>query len=605
MKSRTTRHTRVRLAAGLLLGLAFLTRAYSQSAPEPEPVSCGSEPTNLRLNFDELLTCDIGVIGDSDLFSFTGLFGDAMVVQATALATGDDICVEVFDPGATQIANECAVQGARADVKLPSSGTYVIRVSDLNSDETPAYAIILDRVSPPTSTTTPFEFNQILAGAIEPLGDADQYSAVGAAGDLFIVQATGQSPGDDLCVEVFGPTGDRLAEECGGPGARADVTLVNSGTHVIRVTDSGSDGTPQYSLSVECLGTCLSTGPVPIIFSLTSGASFLANSLAPGAIATIFGEGLAAAEAKLQAVPLPTVLGTTSVTINGIPAPLFFVSPEQINLQVPYEIPAGAATVAVDVAGLGSGGFPVDVASVAPGVFLLPGSNRCVAQNQDTTPHSSANPAAVGSVIVVYLTGQGPLDNPVATGQAAPLEPLSQAVLPVAATIDGEDADLLFLGLTPQLVAVSQANIRVPDVSAGDRQLVITVDGVSSNECLVSVAGDPGGDPPPDPGDPPPDPPGDPPGDLPAPVILSVSPNNGSSTGGTPLTIAGENFQDGAQVSVGGALAPLTLFINSSTLQASTPAGELSGGAVGVTVMNPDGKTATLGAAFTYTGTAN
>ena len=146
-------------------------------------------------------------MGDSDLFSFTGLAGDVMVVQATALASGDDICVAVFDPGAARIANECAVQSARADVKLPSSGTYVIRVSDLNSDETPAYAILLDRVSPPSSTTTPVEFNRIVAGAIEPLGDADQYSAVGAAGDLFIVQATGQSPGDDLCVELFGPTG--------------------------------------------------------------------------------------------------------------------------------------------------------------------------------------------------------------------------------------------------------------------------------------------------------------------------------------------------------------------------------------------------------------
>ena len=228
-----------------------------------------------------------------------------------------------------------------------------------------------------------------------------------------------------------------------------------------------------------------------------------------------------------------------------------------------------------------------------------------MAQNEDLKLNSSADPAAVDSVIVVYLTGQGPLDNPVATGQAAPDLPLSQAVLPTAATLGGEDAGLLFLGLSPQLVAVSQANIRVPDVSAGDRQLAITIDGVSSNECLVSVAGDPGGDPPPDPGDPPPDPPGDPPGDLPAPVILSVSPDNGSSTGGTLLTIAGENFQDGARVSVGGAPAPPTAFINSSTLQASTPAGDLSGEAVGVSVMNPDGKVATLGAAFTYTGTAN
>ena len=191
---------------------------------------------------------------------------------------------------------------------------------------------------------------------------------------------------------------------------------------------------------------------------------------------------------------------------------------------------------------------------------------------------------------MVYLTGQGPLDNAVATGQAAPLQPLSRAVLSTAATLGGESADLLFLGLSPLLVAVSQANVRVPEVSGGDRQLTITIDGVSSNACLVSVAGDPGGDPGDDPG-----------GDLPPPVILSVSPASGLTTRGTLLTIGGKNFQQGAEVHVGEARAEFTIFVNSSTLQASTPAGEFTEKAVDVSVANPDGQIATLEAAFTYT----
>ena len=94
---------------------------------------------------------------------------------------------------------------------------------------------------------------------------------------------------------------------------------------------------------------------------------------------------------------------------------------------------------------------------------------------------------ALGSYIVAYVTGIGPLDNPVADGAAAPDSPLSEATSPYLATIGGQNAPVFFLGLTPGSVGLAQANITVPYLSSGDYPLVITINGVASNGPLVTV----------------------------------------------------------------------------------------------------------------------
>jgi uncharacterized protein (TIGR03437 family) len=224
------------------------------------------------------------------------------------------------------------------------------------------------------------------------------------------------------------------------------------------------------------------------IGAVTNGASFTANSLSPGCIATIFGTGLATYSAQAGSVPLPTTLGGATVTVNGVPAPLFYASLLQIDFQIPYETPPGTASVVVSVGSANSAPFSASVQAASPGIFQF-GTNRAVAQNPDNSLNDSNNPVAGGSYIVAYLTGMGPMDNPVPDGAAAPTAPLSSATSLFSATIGGQPAKILFLGLAPGYVGLVQANIVVPALPAGSYPLVVTIDGVPSNAPLVTVSG--------------------------------------------------------------------------------------------------------------------
>lgn len=219
---------------------------------------------------------------------------------------------------------------------------------------------------------------------------------------------------------------------------------------------------------------------------VVNGASFTPK-VAPGALFSIFGSSLALTTQSAAALPLATNLGGTSVTIGGKPAPLVFVSPSQINAQVPYET-AEAQTVPVVVTVNGVASAPVNVAvmAAAPGIFQF-GQKRAVVQNADYTVNDTGNPAAANSYVIAYLTGAGRLDNAVASGGAAGAEPLSRPRGPVTAAIADMPADVAFGGLTPGFVGLMQVNLKVPNLPAGTYPLVVTVNGEKSNAAMVTV----------------------------------------------------------------------------------------------------------------------
>jgi uncharacterized protein (TIGR03437 family) len=226
-----------------------------------------------------------------------------------------------------------------------------------------------------------------------------------------------------------------------------------------------------------------------IIAAVTDAASF-APRVSPGALATIFGSGLASMTAQASGLPLPTTLGGAAVIINQVQVPLIYASPSQINFQVPSGLAPGIASLFVTVGGGNSLSFRFNVTSAAPGIFQDT-ANHAIAQNAGAgySLNTAKNPAAAGSVVVVYLTGQGPLDHPVADGAAAPGSPLSTATATATATIDGTSAPVQFLGLTPGFVGLAQANIQVPAIPSGDYPLVITVGNFLSASATISVSG--------------------------------------------------------------------------------------------------------------------
>ena len=228
-----------------------------------------------------------------------------------------------------------------------------------------------------------------------------------------------------------------------------------------------------------------------VINAVTDAASY-APRVSPGSIGTIFGSDLASSTVNASGFPLPAKLGGASVSISQSQvtseAPLVYASPTQINFQVPSRLIPGSAALYVSVGGGQSLLFNFTVVKASPAIFQDT-SNHAAAQNMDHSMNSTSKPAAGGSVVTVYLTGQGPVNHPVPDGTATPASPLADATLTPAATIGGVAAPVQFLGLSPDYAGLAQANIQVPSLATGAYPLVVTVGGFVSASAMLSVSG--------------------------------------------------------------------------------------------------------------------
>jgi len=315
------------------------------------------------------------------------------------------------------------------------------------------------------------------------------------------------------------------------------------------------------------------TEPFPLMAALVDPATF-EGDVAVGGIASVFGTALASGDERASELPLPGQLADAEIRVNGLRCPLYYVSPGQLNFQIPQEVQPGDA-----VAVLYRDGDPVNtlhfpVREVAPVIFQFPESRQCIAQHADWTLVTEDNPAMPGDIVTAWLTGAGPGDKGVPTGGPAPLDELIRLVRPAEARVGGQAAPLHFIGLAPGLVGAGQANFEIPSLPAGLHDVIISIHGAPSPSCRIAV------------------------GLLqPGPAISSISPATGPESGGTQVTIAGENFRPGAMVLFGASPATNVVVESSVTIRATAPPGT---GTIGLTVRNSDGQSAILQSAFTY-----
>ncbi len=259
-------------------------------------------------------------------------------------------------------------------------------------------------------------------------------------------------------------------------------------------------------VGASCLGlaaVCLSFGQTAVTpGGVVNAASFVAaQPVAPGSIVAIFGTQLASQLAQADTVPLATSLAGVSVTFNGIPAPLQFVSTGQINAQIPLEVnPSGNATVVINNNGNLSAPATVPVAQLAPGVFQF--NNHAIAVNVAdpnsqryatiSAPSGSIQglttfPAQVGDTLFLYATGLGPVTPPVATGAAA--TGVTNTNTAPTVLVGGVSAKVTFSGLAPLFPGVYQVNFVIPSVPSGSSvPLQIQMGGITSpNTTTIAI----------------------------------------------------------------------------------------------------------------------
>ena len=230
------------------------------------------------------------------------------------------------------------------------------------------------------------------------------------------------------------------------PTQTSIIVLTTSGFTVLPWTYAASVAPPQISA----------------IVSAADGKS----AAAPGGLITIYGSNLSPTNQATSQIPVPTALANSCITVNGQPIPLIFVSPTQVNAQMPFQA-VGAETVVVHTPGGTSGNFNLIVQPNAPAVFLsgvagpvndLPTVFRAA----NETLATDSNPIHPGDVLVIYVTGLGQTNPAGLTGYPAPGNPLSSALTLVSVTLGGMNLPVSYAGLAPGEVGVDQINVTVP-----------------------------------------------------------------------------------------------------------------------------------------------
>jgi uncharacterized protein (TIGR03437 family) len=214
--------------------------------------------------------------------------------------------------------------------------------------------------------------------------------------------------------------------------------------------------------------------------------------LAQGSIFSIYGESLSPTTASGPAPPMATQIGDTSVEVNGSKVPLFYVSPFLINAQLPFNAALGMAQVRVIRNGVATPIETVEIVATYPDLMEY-GTKWAVAVNEhDRAVNSEATPAKIGSYAVLYFTGAGVVSPPLVAGEAAPLSPLSNPVLPSKLTLTKNgvttEVPLAFIGHTPTTAGLLQANFQIPNLPAGVYSLVLTIGGTESNAVKFALA---------------------------------------------------------------------------------------------------------------------
>ena len=324
--------------------------------------------------------------------------------------------------------------------------------------------------------------NQILDSSLVPTATI-QPAAGSSSGFLFLDQnglfisaADSASPGILARVNASTgtatlPTGVIEAPVLGGTGRAftRSLAMPASRSEIIVLSTSGITVLP---LNYDAL-----VAP-PVISKVVSAADG-ASPVAPGGLMTVLGTNLSATNLASSANPLPTVLNDSCLIVNGQPVPLLYVSPAQVNAQMPSQA-SGNVSTSIHTPGGVSNNFSLTLLSGAPAVFHSATSGDLtniptVVRFSNGLVVTSTNPVHRGDILTIYLTGLGAVNPPVADGVPAPVSPLSTTLVNPSVDIGGSGCPVLFSGLVPGYVGLYVLNVSVPSSTPQGLSVPLTI----------------------------------------------------------------------------------------------------------------------------------
>jgi uncharacterized protein (TIGR03437 family) len=208
------------------------------------------------------------------------------------------------------------------------------------------------------------------------------------------------------------------------------------------------------------------------VLNAASFAPFTAG-VSPGELITIVGSNIGPGSLQVaQSVPFPTKLGNVQVMVNGIAAPIYYVSANQVSAIIPYEVASSSVAQIQIVNGSSSSNVVTEfINQTTPGIFTEPagGAGDAAALHPDFSLVTKNSPAQIGETVAVFVTGLGSTFPLVPDGAAGPSPNLANTSATMTATVDAIPATVTFAGLAPGLAGLYQVNVTIPSgVTPGD-----------------------------------------------------------------------------------------------------------------------------------------
>jgi uncharacterized protein (TIGR03437 family) len=267
-----------------------------------------------------------------------------------------------------------------------------------------------------------------------------------------------------------------------------DVLLGNTPTSSVSVTAKAAGYSQAFSGGIRLQPTISAGGVV----DAAAGKS----PIAPGSYVSIYGANLAEYTDPVAFAPFALPLSIDGVTVSfdvpsakiSVPGYLTYVSPGQVNIQVPWELQGQtSAQVKVTLYGYSWGNVvTVPLANTVPAFFQNSGIAAALDGNNAIV--SAANPVKRGQLVQLYMNGLGPVTGGPKSGEFASASALATTTTTPQVTIGGQPATVQFSGLTPGLPGLYQVNVYVPTgISAGTVPISLTINGATTQASTLPV----------------------------------------------------------------------------------------------------------------------